>query len=202
MITRITAAVSPFRQLAAVRASSLPRIALARPLSLLPLTSAVPSAHEAIMAASSSSRMVARSFHASSSVCAPKGKKSGGGKGGGGGDSEEGAAPVVLPDLKRLDAGMEDKISRMSEEFSKIRGGRVSPDMFKSLVVDVHGAKIPLQEAGQVTLATPTKLSVTTYDASAATPGEKCSDWSWRAILYVLFFNSSCCLLILPITLQ
>jgi ribosome recycling factor len=100
-------------------------------------------------------------------VFAPKGKK--GGKGGG--DSEETAAPVVLPDLKRLDAGMEDKISRMTEEFSKIRGGRVSPDMFKSLIVDVHGAKIPLAEAGQVTLATPTKLSVTTYDASAATPG-------------------------------
>lgn len=164
MITRIAAAFAPSRLSARW---NIVRYAAARAITAASCNSyrnGLSSRHEALLWSS----VPRRDIHASVPAYAPKNKK--GGKSGGG-DSDANVAPVVLPDLKRLDAGMEDKIARMTEEFSKIRGGRVSPDMFKSLIVDVHGAKIPLAEAGQVTLATPTKLSVTTYDASAATPG-------------------------------
>ena len=52
--------------------------------------------------------------------------------------TDEDLVRVVLPDMKRFDGKMEDKISLLVEEFSKIRGGRTNPDMFKTIMVSIY----------------------------------------------------------------
>jgi hypothetical protein len=105
-------------------------------------------------------------FHSSSLILAPKGKK-----GKGGSNDDEQAVKVTLPDMKKYDSSMEDKISKLVDEFSRIRGGRSNPDMFKSLLVDALGSKVPLSEAGQISMPNPSKMVVTTFDPALAAPG-------------------------------
>ena len=108
----------------------------------------------------------ASSFHSSSLLLAPKGKK------GGKGNDDEQVVKVNLPDIKKYDASMEDKISKLVDEFSRIRGGRSNPDMFKSLLVDALGSRVPLSEAGQISMPNPSKMVVTTFDPALAAPGK------------------------------
>ena len=104
-------------------------------------------------------------FHSTSLSCGPKGKK--GDKNAG----EDDDVVIAPPDLKKYDAKMEKNIEHLVEELSRIRGGRASSDMFQDLRVDAFGSKVPLSEAGQVAMPTPTKMTITAYDADLATPG-------------------------------
>lgn len=109
-------------------------------------------------------------FHNSACMLAPKGKK--GGKGGkGSSDEDDGQAQATLPDMKGIERIMDDKVSRLIDEFSRIRGGRSSSDIFKDVRVDAFGSKVPLAEVGQIALPTPTKMTITTFDSALAVPG-------------------------------
>jgi ribosome recycling factor len=76
----------------------------------------------------------------------------------------EGKPPVKLPDMKELDGAMERKITRLADEFSKLRSGQVSAEIFKNVMVDCHGSRVSVSEAAQVSLKGPSKLTVSVYD--------------------------------------
>jgi ribosome recycling factor len=123
-----------------------------------------------IIASSSSHRIFNgenRSQFHSSSLCAAKSKKGGiGGKEKASNNDDAGAdaIEVELPKLKDFDVAMEKKLARLVDEFSKLRSGQVNTEIFKNVMVDAHGARVPVSEAGQVSLKGPTKLSIAVYD--------------------------------------
>lgn len=120
-----------------------------------------------------------RPYHCSQVVLA-KAKKAG--KGGKDSDDEEDA--TALPDMNALDRKMEDKIARLGVEFSNIRAGRASVDMFKDLKVDAFGTMTPLADVGQAVLSTPTKMTVTAFDTALAVPG------ATRVSIFVLLLEA------------
>lgn len=94
-----------------------------------------------------------RNFHASTTLFA-KAKSN---KKVPAGESED--APVVfLPDTKKLESSMTTKMNRLIEEFSRLRGGRASGDMFNHLYVEAYGSKIPLTEVLKITYCTVSHL--------------------------------------------
>lgn len=107
-----------------------------------------------------------RNFHVSIPVHA-KNKKNNKGKGDD--DDGDGGAAVKLPEAKDLEKSMDKKIERLVEEFSKIRAGKASADMFNNIYVDNGGSKVKLAEVGQITMKSPTKLSISVFDPALAT---------------------------------
>ena len=133
----------------------------------------------------SNSYISVRSYHASSLVAAKPTKKGKGGKGkptieDDEEDEEENESnvknnkndkkanqevpEVKLPDLKALDSQMDKKLERMTLEFSKLRTGQANTELFKTVMVDAHGARIPVSEAGQISVKSPTKISISVFD--------------------------------------
>lgn len=84
---------------------------------------------------------------------------------GGKGKVDEEEQEIVLPDMDDASRDMERKIDRLEVEFSKIRGGRASADMLNFIRVEAYGDRIPITDAAQISLKTPTKLVVQAYDA-------------------------------------
>lgn len=78
--------------------------------------------------------------------------------------AEENEISIEIPNAKDIELDMNKRIIRLNDEFSKLRGGRVSADMFNHLVVEAYGSRIPLTDAGQVTLRTGNKLNVSVFD--------------------------------------
>jgi len=124
---------------------------------------------------------VSRKFHTSSPLLMAKGKgkKGKGGKDKGGKrkkeqdmgkfeDDEEDdkiMEYVSLPDPeKEYGSKMEKRLSRLTEEFTKIRGGAISAEMFNHLIVKAHGANLSILEVAQITMKTSTKFNVNAYD--------------------------------------
>jgi ribosome recycling factor len=81
-------------------------------------------------------------------------------------DNEEVVVAVVLPDPKATDGAMDGALRRLAAEFSKLKAGAASADMFNDVTVDGYGA---LSNAGQVTVKSPTKIVVAVYDPSVST---------------------------------
>ena len=126
-----------------------------------------------------------RSYHASSLVAAKPTKKGKGGKGKpiieddededddnddndknhkNDKKSNQEVPEIKLPDLKALDSQMDKKLERMSFEFTKLRTGQANTELFKTVMVDAHGARIPVSEAGQISVKSPTKISISVFD--------------------------------------
>lgn len=78
-------------------------------------------------------------------------------------DAADGA-PIVFPSIKELEQSMDRKFSRLAIEFAEMRGGRVTPDMFNHVSIEAHGTRIALQEIGQATLKTASKINISVYD--------------------------------------
>jgi ribosome recycling factor len=71
---------------------------------------------------------------------------------------------VKLQDVKEYDLLMEKRIIRLVDEFTRLRAGRVSSDMFDNVVIEAYGSKTILTEVGQVTVKGPTKVSIAVFD--------------------------------------
>ena len=99
-------------------------------------------------------------YHTCLVLCAPKQK---GGKNSKQVEDDE-IAVVELPNLKDMDHDMEKKIIYLTSELSKIRGGRASSEMLNHIVVEAYGDKLSITDTAQITLKTPTKLVVSTFD--------------------------------------
>lgn len=109
-----------------------------------------------------------RLYHASV-ISYAKNKKNVKGKGDDDDDDDDGGVAVKLPEVKDLEKVMDKKIERLVEEFSKIRAGKANADMFGNIYVDNGGSKVKLAEVGQITMKSPTKLSVSVFDPALAT---------------------------------
>jgi ribosome recycling factor len=70
----------------------------------------------------------------------------------------------TLPSIKDVELDMTKKIANLTREFSKLRGGRVSVDMFNDIKIDAYGSKIPLSDIGQVSLKASNKLNISIFD--------------------------------------
>ena len=108
--------------------------------------------------------LIARSYHTSHMVMS-KNKKGGNQKGKG--NDDEAAPAVKMPELKNYEKTMDGTINWMTNEFAKLKVGRVSVDMFSNLPVESYGT---VGKAGQVTLKSNTKLVVSVYDPTMAKP--------------------------------
>lgn len=109
-----------------------------------------------------------RTFHTSRVLMAKVSKKGGKGAKTAAAANEE-DVEIVLPDMDELDENMERKIIYLTSELGKIRGGRATADMLNFVVVDAYGDRLPITDTAQISLKTPTKLVVSTFDA-AITP--------------------------------
>ena len=106
-------------------------------------------------------RITSSSFHSGIFLSAPKHAK-GGSKNAKPVDDE--ADEVELPNMKDMDIDMEKKITYLTSELSKIRGGRASAEMLNHIVVEAYGDKLSISDTSQISLKTPTKLVVSTFD--------------------------------------
>ena len=103
------------------------------------------------------------SYH-STSVLHAKGKKDKKGS-----DTDGSAGTAQLPDIKSYDSQMEKRISRLDEEFDKLKGGRISVDMLNHITVDIPtGGKLQITEIGQISMKNQSQLAVSIFDASNA----------------------------------
>ncbi len=73
-------------------------------------------------------------------------------------------------DLKRR---MDGALEALQKEFSGLRTGRASVNLLDTVVVDMYGSKMPLNQVGTVTVPEPRMLSVQVWDASAVKTVEK-----------------------------
>ena len=96
-----------------------------------------------------------RCFHTSSPVSAKKGKASKG-------DNDD--SPIVMPDMKNMDATMDKKVGRLTDEFAKLRNGQPNTEIFRTVMVDAGGARVSVADAGQLTIKSPTKMSISVFD--------------------------------------
>lgn len=107
-----------------------------------------------------------RQYH-TSMIAMNKNKKGGNQKGGKGGDDAAEVPAMKLPEISKFDKTMDGTITWMTNEFAKLKVGRVSADLFSNLSVESYGT---VGKAGQVTLKSNTKLVVSVYDPSMAKP--------------------------------
>lgn len=57
-------------------------------------------------------------------------------------------------------------VAHFAEEIKKIRTGRAHPDMLDGVMVEVYGAKMPLNQAASVSAPEPQQILVTPFDPS------------------------------------
>ena len=96
------------------------------------------------------------------------GSRKGGGKRAGkagaaaAGDASQ--AAMKLPDMKALEGQMDTKLQRMASEFAKLRTGQANTELFKTVTVEAHGARISVADAGQIAVKSSTKISIAVFD--------------------------------------
>ncbi|HIF26813.1 MAG TPA: ribosome recycling factor [Micavibrio sp.] len=77
---------------------------------------------------------------------------------------------VDLADIKRR---MQGAFENLKEEYAGLRTGRASAAMLDPVVVDVYGAKMPLNQVGTVNVPEPRMLTVQVWDAGSVKAVEK-----------------------------
>ncbi len=90
-----------------------------------------------------------------------------GGKGGRGG--KEDAAASIRPDefdLKTPKLRMQDHINYLKQEFSNLRGNRVTPNQLDNVMVVAYEKKVALKSLAQIAGRGPSTLVVTVHDSS------------------------------------
>ncbi|MBI1301146.1 MAG: ribosome recycling factor [Alphaproteobacteria bacterium] len=70
---------------------------------------------------------------------------------------------------KRMDASLD----ALHKEFSGLRTGRASVNLLDTVVVDVYGSKMPINQVGTVNVPEPRMLSVQVWDSNAVKSVEK-----------------------------
>ena len=103
---------------------------------------------------------LSRCFHGSAYVSAKNGKGSKSDK------DDVDDVPIILPDIKNIDAQMEKKIARLSDEFAKLRSGQPNTELFRTVMVDSGGGRVSVADSGQLTIKSPTKMVISVFDPS------------------------------------
>lgn len=72
-------------------------------------------------------------------------------------------------DTKVYEDKMDAALERFVSELKKVRTGRAHPDMLASVLVEVYGNRVPLNQAANVTAPEAQQLLVTPFDPSTIT---------------------------------
>lgn len=76
-------------------------------------------------------------------------------------------------DMNELKRRMDGAFDNLKDEYAGLRTGRASASMLDPVVVDVYGAKMPLNQVGTVNVPEPRLLTVQVWDASSVKAVEK-----------------------------
>ena len=76
-------------------------------------------------------------------------------------------------DLADASRRMEGAISNLEQEFQGLRTGRASTGMLDPVQVDAYGAKMPINQLGNISAPEPRMLTVQVWDAGLTTSVEK-----------------------------
>ncbi len=101
-------------------------------------------------------------FHSSLKVCSKVNSKKGQ-KGKDKYNEDEVMQSIKLPEIKSYEKSMDGTLTWVSNEFAKMKVGRISADLFSNLNVESHGS---LGKAAQITMKSNSKLVVAVYDPS------------------------------------
>jgi ribosome recycling factor len=72
-----------------------------------------------------------------------------------------------------IEKRMKGAVDALKSEFGGLRAGRASTSLLDTVVVDVYGSKMPLNQVGSVSVPEPRLLTVTVWDAGNAPAVEK-----------------------------
>ena len=72
-----------------------------------------------------------------------------------------------------LNTRMDKAVEALQKEFSGLRTGRASANLLDTVVVDMYGSKMPINQVGTVSVPEPRLLSVQVWDGSAVKAVEK-----------------------------
>lgn len=101
-----------------------------------------------------------RSFYSTPMIMAPKSGKGKNQKKARGDEDNE----IELPSTDVMTKAMEARIAYLKEEFSKIRGGQVTPEMFNHIKITGYEVPMTLSQAGQISIRSGNTLIVNVYD--------------------------------------
>lgn len=76
-------------------------------------------------------------------------------------------------DMNDLERRMGGAVEALGKEFAGLRSGRASVNLLDPVVVEVYGAKMPINQVASVSVAEPRLLTVQVWDASNTKAVEK-----------------------------
>lgn len=76
-------------------------------------------------------------------------------------------------DKAGLERRMQGAIEQLKKEFSGLRAGRASTNLLESVVVEVYGSKMPINQVASVNVPEPRMLTVQVWDQSQVATVEK-----------------------------
>lgn len=76
-------------------------------------------------------------------------------------------------DLTDFERRMQGAFDALAKEFSGLRTGRASTNLLENVVVEVYGAKMPINQVATVAVAEPRLLTVQVWDANNTKAVEK-----------------------------
>ena len=80
---------------------------------------------------------------------------------------------MVELDIVDIERRMDASLSSLHSEFMGLRAGRASTGMLEPIMVDAYGAKMPMNQVGNISAPEPRLLTVSVWDASMAPLVEK-----------------------------
>ena len=73
-------------------------------------------------------------------------------------------------DINSYTQRFESTVDHLTEELKKVRTGRAHPDMLDGIMVEVYGAKMPLNQVASVSAPEPQQLLVAPFDPANIQP--------------------------------
>lgn len=67
-------------------------------------------------------------------------------------------------DTKQYEVKMSNAVEHFGEDLKKVRTGRAHPDMLSSVMIEVYGAKMPINQVANVTAPEAQQLLITPFD--------------------------------------
>ena len=75
--------------------------------------------------------------------------------------------------LVNLNSDMQKCVEGLSHELATVRSGRASPALVEGILVEYHGASLPLKQVANISIPEPTLISIQPWDRSSLRSIEK-----------------------------
>ncbi|MBE9505949.1 MAG: ribosome recycling factor [Chloroflexi bacterium] len=75
--------------------------------------------------------------------------------------------------LVNLNSDMQKCVDGLSHELATVRSGRASPALVEGILVEYHGASLPLKQVANISIPEPTLISIQPWDRSSLRSIEK-----------------------------